>query len=142
RCWSPTPMRRASTLRSRWSCESRRTPPKPCWRGCTRRPLRPNSRRPTFTPTFRLAERSWEVAMSAAPNPPLSIDVVSDVVCPWCYIGKRRLEQAIALKPDIPVAVRWHPYFLNPWVPREGMSRADYLTRKFGSVERYKDIAG
>jgi predicted DsbA family dithiol-disulfide isomerase len=80
--------------------------------------------------------------MSAAPNPPLSIDVVSDVVCPWCYIGKRRLEQAIALTPDIPVAVRWHPYFLNPWVPREGMSRADYLTRKFGSVERYKDIAG
>ena len=43
---------------------------------------------------------------------------------------------------DVPVAVRWHPYFLNPWVPREGMSRADYLTRKFGSVERYKDIAG
>jgi predicted DsbA family dithiol-disulfide isomerase len=80
--------------------------------------------------------------MSAVPNPPLPIDVVSDVVCPWCYIGKRRLEQAIALKPDIPVAVRWHPYFLNPWVPREGMSRADYLTRKFGSVERYQGIAG
>jgi predicted DsbA family dithiol-disulfide isomerase len=80
--------------------------------------------------------------MSAVPKPPVPIDVVSDVVCPWCYIGKRRLEQAIALKPDIPVAVRWHPYFLNPWVPREGMSRADYLTRKFGSVERYKGIAG
>jgi predicted DsbA family dithiol-disulfide isomerase len=80
--------------------------------------------------------------MSTVPNPPLPIDVVSDVVCPWCYVGKRRLEQAIALKPDIPVAVRWRPYFLNPWVPRDGMSRADYLTRKFGSVERYKDIAG
>jgi predicted DsbA family dithiol-disulfide isomerase len=72
---------------------------------------------------------------------PLAVDVVSDVVCPWCYIGKRRLEQAIALTPDIPVAVRWRPYFLNPWVPREGMSRADYLTKKFGSVGRYKDIA-
>ena len=72
---------------------------------------------------------------------PVWIDVVSDVVCPWCYIGKRRLEQAIALKPDIPVEVRWHPYFLNPWVPPEGMSRADYLTEKFGSVERYKGIA-
>ena len=72
---------------------------------------------------------------------PVRIDVVSDVVCPWCYIGKRRLEQAIALKPDIPAEVRWHPYFLNPWVPREGMSRADYLTEKFGSVERYKGIA-
>ena len=72
---------------------------------------------------------------------PVRIDVVSDVVCPWCYIGKRRLEQAIALKPDIPVEVQWHPYFLNPWVPREGMSRTDYLTEKFGSVERYEGIA-
>ena len=72
---------------------------------------------------------------------PLTIDVVSDVVCPWCFIGKRRLEKAIALVPEIPVAVRFHPYFLNPWVPREGMSRADYLTQKFGSVDRYKDIA-
>lgn len=67
----------------------------------------------------------------------LPIDVVSDVVCPWCFIGKRRLEQAIARQKDIPVEVRWRPYFLNPWVPREGMSRADYLTKKFGSVERY-----
>jgi predicted DsbA family dithiol-disulfide isomerase len=67
----------------------------------------------------------------------LAIDVVSDVVCPWCYIGKRRLEQAIALKPEIPVEVRFRPYFLNPWVPREGMSREDYLITKFGSVENY-----
>jgi predicted DsbA family dithiol-disulfide isomerase len=67
----------------------------------------------------------------------LTIDVISDVVCPWCYIGKRLLERAIALKPDIPVEVRFRPYFLNPWVPREGMSREDYLIAKFGSVERY-----
>ena len=67
----------------------------------------------------------------------LAIDVVSDVVCPWCYIGKRRLEQAIALKPEIAVDVRFRPYFLNPWVPREGMSREDYLITKFGSVENY-----
>jgi predicted DsbA family dithiol-disulfide isomerase len=67
----------------------------------------------------------------------LAIDVISDVVCPWCYIGKRLLEQAIALKPEIPVEVRFRPYFLNPWVPREGMSREDYLIAKFGSVERY-----
>ena len=57
-----------------------------------------------------------------AQNPPLTIDVVSDVVCPWCFIGKRRLEKALALKPNIPVEVRFHPYFLNPWVPREGMT--------------------
>jgi len=68
---------------------------------------------------------------------PLPIDVVSDVVCPWCYVGKRYLEQAIALKPEIPVAVRFRPYLLNPWVPREGMSREDYLVTKFGSVDRY-----
>lgn len=74
-----------------------------------------------------------------APSPePLIIDVVSDVVCPWCFIGKRRLEQAIALRPDIPVTVRYRPYFLNPWVPREGISREQYLTTKFGSVDRYK----
>jgi predicted DsbA family dithiol-disulfide isomerase len=68
---------------------------------------------------------------------PLVIDVVSDVVCPWCFIGKRRLEKAIASRPDIPVEVRFRPYFLNPWVPREGISRTEYLTTKFGSVDRY-----
>jgi predicted DsbA family dithiol-disulfide isomerase len=73
---------------------------------------------------------------------PLVIDVVSDVVCPWCFIGKKRLEQALELRPDIPVEVRWRPYFLNDWVPREGISREQYLTTKFGSPERYKSIAG
>jgi predicted DsbA family dithiol-disulfide isomerase len=73
---------------------------------------------------------------------PISIDVVSDVVCPWCFIGKRRLEKAIALTPEIPVEVRYHPYFLNDWIPREGMQRADYLTKKFGSPEAYRGIAG
>ena len=72
----------------------------------------------------------------------LTIDVVSDVVCPWCFIGKKRLEQALALRPDVPVEVRWHPYFLNDWVPREGIGRDEYLTAKFGSPERYKAIAG
>src|SRR5262249_50732169 len=60
-----------------------------------------------------------EPAMSAA----LPIEMVSDVGCPWCFIGKRRLEKAIALRPDIAVEVRFWPYFLNPWVPREGISR-------------------
>ena len=49
---------------------------------------------------------------------PLAIDVFSDVVCPWCFIGKRRLEKAIAMRPDIPVNVRYRPYFLNPWPHR------------------------
>ena len=68
---------------------------------------------------------------------PLTIDVVSDVVCPWCFIGKRRLEKAIASRPDLPVTVRFHPYFLNDWVPPDGISRAEYLTTKFGSPDRY-----
>jgi predicted DsbA family dithiol-disulfide isomerase len=77
-----------------------------------------------------------------SPLKPLKIDIVSDVVCPWCYIGKRRIEEALALVPDVPVEVHWRPFFLNPWVPREGISREEYLTTKFGSVEAYKGIAG
>jgi predicted DsbA family dithiol-disulfide isomerase len=73
---------------------------------------------------------------------PLRLDIVSDVVCPWCYIGKRRIENALALAKDIPVEVHWRPFFLNPWVPREGISREEYLTTKFGSVDAYKGIAG
>jgi predicted DsbA family dithiol-disulfide isomerase len=73
---------------------------------------------------------------------PLQIDIVSDVVCPWCYIGKRRIESALALTPEVPVEINWRPFFLNSWVPREGIGRDEYLTAKFGSVEAYKGIAG
>jgi predicted DsbA family dithiol-disulfide isomerase len=69
------------------------------------------------------------------------IDVVSDVVCPWCYIGKRRLEGAIALASDVEVTINWRAYFLNPWIPREGIDRQTYLETKFGSPERYAVIA-
>ena len=72
---------------------------------------------------------------------PVRIDVISDVVCPWCYIGKRRIENAMALAPEVPVELCFRPFFLNPWLPREGISREDYLTHKFGSVDAYKDIA-
>ena len=72
---------------------------------------------------------------------PIRIDVVSDVVCPWCFIGKRRLEKALALASDVPVEVHYRPYYLNEWIPAEGMSREEYLTTKFGSPERYKGIA-
>jgi predicted DsbA family dithiol-disulfide isomerase len=73
---------------------------------------------------------------------PLQIDIVSDVVCPWCYIGKHRIEAAIALASDVPVDIKWRPYFLNPWIPPEGIDRDTYLETKFGSVEAYKGIAG
>ncbi len=78
---------------------------------------------------------------SSAQPAALHIDVVSDVVCPWCFIGKHRLETALTLVPDIPVAINWRPYFLNPWIPREGIDRQTYLETKFGSAERYAVIA-
>jgi predicted DsbA family dithiol-disulfide isomerase len=66
----------------------------------------------------------------------LTIDVISDVICPWCYIGKRRLEKAVAAFGREQVQVRWHPFQLNPRMPREGMNRQEYRTAKFGSCER------
>jgi predicted DsbA family dithiol-disulfide isomerase len=80
--------------------------------------------------------------MPASPAAPsVHVDVVSDVVCPWCFIGKRRLELALDLTPDIDVDINWRPYFLNPWIPREGIDRQTYLETKFGSSERYAAIA-
>ena len=89
----------------------------------------------------KLALKVAFMAVSAPAPAPLHIDVVSDVVCPWCYIGKRRLEQALRLVADIAVAVNWRPYFLNPWIPRDGIDRQTYLETKFGSAERYEVIA-
>lgn len=65
----------------------------------------------------------------------LTIDVISDVICPWCFIGKRRLENAIATHAG-PVKVRWHAFQLNPEMRKEGISRREYRTKKFGSWER------
>lgn len=64
--------------------------------------------------------------------PPVRIDVVSDVICPWCFIGKRHLEAALASRPDLDVVVHWRAFQLNPEMPPAGMSRADYLQAKFG----------
>lgn len=64
------------------------------------------------------------------------IDIVSDTVCPWCYIGKRKLEAALASRRDVKVQVGWRPFQLNPEMPRGGMSRDAYLAAKFGGVER------
>lgn len=69
----------------------------------------------------------------------LSVDVISDVICPWCLIGKRRLEKAIAAY-EGSVQVRWLPFQLNPQMPREGVTRREYRTRKFGSWERSLEL--
>ena len=75
---------------------------------------------------------------------PLTIDIVSDVVCPWCYIGKRHVEQAIAQwrqkHPDALVNIRWHPFQLNPDLPPAGTDRKGYLEEKFGGPQRAKEI--
>ncbi len=70
----------------------------------------------------------------------LRIEVISDVICPWCYIGKRRLERALAALPGREVQVRWHPFQLNPGVPGEGIPRRDYRIAKFGSWERSQQL--
>jgi len=72
---------------------------------------------------------------------PLVVDVVSDVVCPWCFIGKRHLEAALAGLPDGAAAVvRWHPFELNPDLPAEGVDRRGYLEAKFGGPVRAAEI--
>ena len=69
----------------------------------------------------------------------ISVEVISDVICPWCYIGKRRLEKAIASYGK-PVTVSWHPFQLNPAMPKEGISRREYRIAKFGSWERSVEL--
>jgi predicted DsbA family dithiol-disulfide isomerase len=69
----------------------------------------------------------------------IDIDVVSDVICPWCFLGKRRLDKAISQLSDIKVEVNWRPFFLDPTIPKEGMSRRAYMEGKFGA-ERLKTI--
>ena len=66
----------------------------------------------------------------------LDIQVFSDVICPWCYVGKRQLERALAVVGRRDVHVRWLPFQLNPQMPKEGMNRRDYRAAKFGSWER------
>jgi predicted DsbA family dithiol-disulfide isomerase len=67
----------------------------------------------------------------------LTIEVASDVICPWCYIGKRRLEKALeTLKGEVEVRIEWLPFQLNPDMPPGGIARADYRRAKFGSIEK------
>jgi predicted DsbA family dithiol-disulfide isomerase len=74
----------------------------------------------------------------------LVVDIVSDVVCPWCYIGKHKLEAALAQlqarEPDVTTVRRWHPFQLNPDLPAEGISRTDYVEAKFGGKARAAEV--
>ncbi|MCP8940736.1 DsbA family oxidoreductase [Alsobacter sp. SYSU M60028] len=73
-------------------------------------------------------------------EPRIVVDVVSDVVCPWCFVGKRRLGQALASRPDLAVAVRWRPFQLDGTIPPGGLDRQDYMRGKFGSLDRVASV--
>lgn len=70
----------------------------------------------------------------------ITVDVVSDVVCPWCFMGQKRLDKAVASLADIEVEVRWRPFQLDPTIPPEGKERRAYMLAKFGSEERIRQI--
>jgi len=75
------------------------------------------------------------------PSSPEVIDVISDVVCPWCYIGKRHLEASLdKLAPESRPLIRWHPFQLNPDLPAQGIDRRSYLETKFGGADRAAQI--
>jgi predicted DsbA family dithiol-disulfide isomerase len=70
----------------------------------------------------------------------MRIDIFSDVICPWCFIGKRRLEKALALRPRADVHIHWRAFQLNPGMPEDGMERGAYLAAKFGGPEAAQRI--
>ncbi len=76
------------------------------------------------------------------PRSRLAIEVVHDLVCPWCYLGLRRLLRALRRRPDVQFELIWRPFLLNPDMPRAGMPRTDYVARKFGGEERARRLYG
>jgi predicted DsbA family dithiol-disulfide isomerase len=86
----------------------------------------------------RFGMEARESGMSEA-NGTFTIDVVSDVVCPWCYLGEKRLETALAEEPQ-PLTVRWRPYQLDPTIPEGGVDRAEYMEKKFGKSGRLQTV--
>ena len=76
----------------------------------------------------------------APPRARLQIEVVFDLVCPWCYLGTRRLRRALRARPDVLADIVWRPFLLNPDIPAAGLPRQDFLTRKFGGEERARRL--
>ncbi len=70
----------------------------------------------------------------------MRIDVIFDTICPWCYVGKRRLERALAQRPLVRPEIRWRPFLLNPDMPSQGIDRKTYLESKFGGPYRVKQM--
>lgn len=70
----------------------------------------------------------------------MQLDIFSDPICPWCFIGKRRMEAAFAARPDVKADIQWRAFQLNPDMPLQGMDRQTYLTTKFGGVDQAKQV--
>lgn len=70
----------------------------------------------------------------------INIDVVSDVVCPWCFLGRKRLEAALTLLPDVETEIRWRPFQLDPTLPSQGKDRQTYMREKFGNSSKIDDV--
>lgn len=73
-------------------------------------------------------------------NKTITIDVISDVVCPWCFVGRKRLQQALSMLPDIDARVQWRPFMLDPTLPPQGKDRQSYLREKFGTGSKIDEI--
>jgi len=80
------------------------------------------------------------VNVLAPPKARLGIEIVHDLVCPWCYLGVRRLIRTLRRRPDILFELTWRPFLLNPDMPRVGMARPDYVVRKFGGEDRARRL--
>jgi predicted DsbA family dithiol-disulfide isomerase len=78
--------------------------------------------------------------MTEAEPLPIEVDYIADLACPWCYLGLVRLDRARAMRPGVPVRLRWWPFFLNPQMPPEGMDRQAYLRAKFGGEANARTI--
>ena len=76
----------------------------------------------------------------APPQPRLDIEVAFDLICPWCYLGVRRLRRALRARPDIIPELLWRPFLLNPDIPPNGVSRAEFVARKFGGEDRARRL--
>jgi predicted DsbA family dithiol-disulfide isomerase len=80
------------------------------------------------------------VNILAPPKARLAIEIVHDLVCPWCFLGVRRLMRTLRRRPDLLFDLTWRPFLLNPDMPRSGMSRPDYVIRKFGGEDRARRL--
>ena len=72
----------------------------------------------------------------------MKIDIIADTICPWCYVGKKRFDRALALRPQEELQVGWRAFQLNPSMPKQGMDRKEYVAEKFGGLERARSVHG